>query len=1304
MTSSQAEKEYKEEFTSFETSVAIIQRTGYKFPSPIPWSDSSSEDAIKFIKQPSARDKRLLLASDRFRILNHPSCHLDRLVKYPDGQSELYQQKAVLDAAREAGWFGELFDAFINNSTSGSAVLDSSSSFNLVAQTPKDDHFSFFSFSLSQRFTDRYRHNADWECILFVRPSTFWDESIEGMLCADPFPRDYVEPLLPDFLVLPVVLLRCQVQQIMKEVTSMKQKLVEQDQDVTDREVDELKNIRNELFALRKKNLFLRRRCEFAMELSQSLVQSFGILERRVSSEDEVVKYSPTLVTRVANQQAILKNVLDDLDTTASMGEDKITHTLTYQFSQRDSTSLKIIAVVTLIFLPGTFVATLFSMELFNWQVGSDEENPKVVSHWIWLYFAVTIALTVVVVLVWKGILLGSTLSFSFRRNAMRWSKHLLPLYPPSFSGKMASSTADMTRIIIAGDAPEQLFLYWSSLASGPTVTSKAPQARRCRVGVQLLAEFLEQGLKGNNTHIQTAVHRPGAVSETNAIDSILELESQEAFDRTPSKLSAPRFKSRRLVNLETNRLWHLPDLPTNATGAWWDMSTVIFKETGNERKLPDENVAEVLALFKNCQPRFLIYHMVGPLCSSKIWDAVRHGPASLKTGERDPQRVMVVVEANDLRAEGIELSHGLSWEKTCEDFVEKLGSVGTLVSLVTCAHLIVLFGCEGVIYHRGWQVAKPVLYFDPLYLEGEFLGKNLGYIPGLTDAFVAGLASRLTLPETGKDVEEGIIYGLQTARRLAAAGLANPAVADGSFLANTYRTMEIMNPLTGDEGKGLLRFAIPSDNIARNSDPGWSILDQVIGDPAEVARQIVRQGSLSSRQVPLARFKQLLLFDRREIEFFRTIHNFLEEYFLAPMRRPLCISLFGPGGSGKAFAAHQVFEAVARDKLTKRFDFDLSQFTSVDDLLAAFHSIRDVSLKGYMPMAYFNAFDCTFEGSALGWLPHLLSVMFSGCFSDRGVSRPLGAAVFFFGSASIKSYDDFRRKASKGVVAGGSFSRAQEFLACLHAFGDMSGPDKMNGREGEDKLYPVRRAVIIRTLLERREPNLVSRGEIDIDDGVLNALLLVPTYRQGIRSIKSIIDISRLNGRHRFERSSLPPPVQLDLHVEYKVFMRYLNGSPLPEQLREPLAKALHQKYLDIRGRMTGRDAPQPGDLKSWDEITEELRESSRAHADSIPSKLREIKCFLAEKQDGRLPVKSFDNDQIDLLGKIEHDRWSAERLQNQWGTGEERDPGRRKTPFLKPWEDLEENWKDVDRQLVASYPDILPKSHEIYALGPRG
>ncbi|KAI2639485.1 hypothetical protein GGS26DRAFT_270558 [Hypomontagnella submonticulosa] len=862
----------------------------------------------------------------------------------------------------------------------------------------------------------------------------------------------------------------------------------------------------------------------------------------------------------------------------------------------------------------------------------------------------------------------------------------------------MAQIQNSLEHIILAGDTPMRLFLYPPDTVSNRNSHVQRPRAYWHQVGVELLAAFLEEGLKNHEHRIH--IHKPvvGGL-EHGTVHSILELDAHESHV-DPRR---PAFRMHRMQYIDTVRQWHFPVLP-DSVPASQDASIVIFQETKAEKRVTKESADGAIALFEKCRPRFLIYHMAYRLCNGTIWDTVRHGPLTSST-DRDPERLIIVVDADDLRAEGIELSHGLSWEKTCEDFVERLGSVGNLVSLVTCAHLIVLFDGAGVIYHQDAEVAKPILFFDPLSIEGEFRRMNSGYIPGVSDAFIAGFTKGLA-ESPNFSIEDGIILGLQAARKLTMLGLALPYAAPSptappaeppaESLGTVYRAAEVLH--TNEESK-LIRFPIPSDNIARGSEPNWSLLDYMVGDPAEVARQIVRKGALSpANHIPLAQFNQLILFDRREIESFRAIYYFIEEYLSAPMPRPLCIALFGSKGSGKAFNAQQVAEAVSKDRKVTHFRFNISQFTSGDDLLAAFHSIRDSSLGGSTPFVYFNGFDSSFAGSPLGWLPHLVPVMFSGFFSDHGISRPIGSAVFFFGATFAKTYEDLRKRAA-GPAS--DTNRAQEFLACLHGFVNILGPNKADHKRGTDRLYPVRRAVVLRKLLEKREPRLVAGEEINIDEKVLNALLLVPTYRQGIRSLKSIIDMSTLNGRYNFERSSLPPPVQLDLHVDYKTFLGYLNGTPLHEQLREKLAEALHEVYLKERAKTATEE--EKTQLKPWKELSEELKESSRAHADSIPSKLREIQSFLSETQEGRKPVTEFTADQVEHLSKIEHQRWNAERLQNQWAMGKERDIKSRKSPFLVPWSDLGEQWRDIDRALVRSYIDILPESHKIYKFGPR-
>ncbi|KAJ4292010.1 hypothetical protein N0V90_009909 [Kalmusia sp. IMI 367209] len=59
---------------------------------------------------------------------------------------------------------------------------------------------------------------------------------------------------------------------------------------------------------------------------------------------------------------------------------------------------MRVIAIVTLIFLPGTFVATLFSASFWDFNPTNDGQ---LVSKWVWLYWVVTAVLTLGVIGIW---------------------------------------------------------------------------------------------------------------------------------------------------------------------------------------------------------------------------------------------------------------------------------------------------------------------------------------------------------------------------------------------------------------------------------------------------------------------------------------------------------------------------------------------------------------------------------------------------------------------------------------------------------------------------------------------------------------------------------------------------------------------------------------------------------------------------------------------------------------------------------------------------------------------------------------
>ncbi|RYP75331.1 hypothetical protein DL771_002427 [Monosporascus sp. 5C6A] len=83
--------------------------------------------------------------------------------------------------------------------------------------------------------------------------------------------------------------------------------------------------------------------------------------------------------------------------------------------STRDSSSMKALAVITALFLPGDFIGTLFGVEMFNWQRGTAGDpavsgdppaanlpNPVIMPSF-WVYWAVTIPLTLFIIALWRA-------------------------------------------------------------------------------------------------------------------------------------------------------------------------------------------------------------------------------------------------------------------------------------------------------------------------------------------------------------------------------------------------------------------------------------------------------------------------------------------------------------------------------------------------------------------------------------------------------------------------------------------------------------------------------------------------------------------------------------------------------------------------------------------------------------------------------------------------------------------------------------------------------------------------------------
>ncbi|CAG8956244.1 hypothetical protein HYFRA_00003624 [Hymenoscyphus fraxineus] len=122
-------------------------------------------------------------------------------------------------------------------------------------------------------------------------------------------------------------------------------------------------------------------------------------LEYLSSAADHAAVYG-NMLNRLQAQQLVLFNLIAQEDNKINTDLSKDTKELATA-SKHDSSALKVVAFLTTLFLPGTFVATFFAMPLFNW------ESPSIwavtTAHY-WFYWIVTgplTAVTMIVVLFW---------------------------------------------------------------------------------------------------------------------------------------------------------------------------------------------------------------------------------------------------------------------------------------------------------------------------------------------------------------------------------------------------------------------------------------------------------------------------------------------------------------------------------------------------------------------------------------------------------------------------------------------------------------------------------------------------------------------------------------------------------------------------------------------------------------------------------------------------------------------------------------------------------------------------------------
>jgi hypothetical protein len=550
------------------------------------------------------------------------------------------------------------------------------------------------------------------------------------------------------------------------------------------------------------------------------------------------------------------------------------------------------------------------------------------------------------------------------------------------------------------------------------------------------------------------------------------------------------------------------------------------------------------------------------------------------------------------------------------------------------------------------------------------------------------------------------------------------------------FPTRAVVRALAARESP-FVRAEVPADGSG-----SWTILqDRHPGGLEELARRIALDGPNDVlKGVPIGRFGKLVTVERSEIEGFRSIRTLMEEYRGGTPSKPLSIAVFGPPGAGKSFGVVQVAYSLlpkdAQDQM-KVLTFNLSQLNDPRELYSAFHQLRDEGLAGRLPLVFWDEFDTRLAGADFGWLRHFLVPMQDGTFQQGEIVHSLGPAIFVFAGGTKSRVEDFAANKDESF----KLAKGPDFVSRLKGYVNVIGPNPRSDDAANDPYYVIRRALLLRSMLERDRGALFDRrdGErLRIDSAVLRAFVRTKKYLHGARSLESIVAMSMLHGKTHFERSALPAAAQLELHVDSADFLELATRPEPEEELLEELAEAAHVVYcrrmLDqgyawggpkaylrehplLRSfasprRKAGRRKTQAS-LVPYEKLSEDVREQNRDQARDIPRKLGELGFVMRRARSGRFLPQPLEQDPqpLEVLAEQEHERWMWTKLRAGWSYGAVRNDRARIHPALLDWHarsprrlkriyrefaqqvgphELPEKEKEKDREAVRGIPAI--------------
>lgn len=594
--------------------------------------------------------------------------------------------------------------------------------------------------------------------------------------------------------------------------------------------------------------------------------------------------------------------------------------------------------------------------------------------------------------------------------------------------------------------------------------------------------------------------------------------------------------------------------------------------------------------------------------------------------------QMVLVINIDDFEGGEVFISRDLSWERTIEDLCFELWRSPNFQILRRARHLVITLGRAGSIYlyRKERDITKPsfrdeskyetTLFYRPTETDRADTAGPMGQMIGATSLLTASIAHCIANGRRQHTIDQilpqAILLSHRAMNTLFDVGF-GPVSAGMEKAEFPYKlcAREIARPLQDHHLEGYLTESINLKEVVERAESRrfttqfgmqpemWSLLtSREQPNIEQLAKDIVVHGAKKALQaVPHAQIGSLVAVDRSEVEAYRETLRVMRAYCRKPKDKPLSIAVFGQPGNGKSFGIKQIIDQIERETGADivPLEFNLSQFSEVnpdEQLLIAFHLIRDTALKGKIPIAFWDEFD----SKDLRYLARFLAPMQDGNFVEGAITHPIGSAIFIFIGGvkhrmsqfleEIQALED-KPKAANTLGTSKPLTKIAEphagngkatllpppseaedrirtrklpdFISRLRGYVDVRSlnpePNGSTSNKAADQMYMIRRALLMRNLIERNHKHLIDdSATARIDPVVIAAFLLAKKYKHGARSLEALLETSRLE-MPALTPSCLPSEAVLRIHVEDPAdFLSLACGRPNPERCLS-LTKTFH-------------------------------------------------------------------------------------------------------------------------------------------------